>query len=166
MLNNFHVHLLRRIPSLPTRTALPAVHLLLGTLPLGAELHKRHLSLLYSIINSNNQTFHQFLRRIIVFCEDQPGSFLHRVKMILEKYGRPSIEQLIHEHPTKLQWKRQTKSALADYWTRTLINEGTTRSTLQHFCLDRLEIGKVHRVWNSVMPNLQDVEELTSRLES
>ena len=157
MLNNFHVNLLRRIQSLPTRTALPAVHLLLGALPLEAELHKRHLSLLYSIVNSNNQTFHQLLRRSIVFCEDQPGSFLHRVKMILEKYGLPSIEQLIQEHPTKLQWKRQTKSALADYWTRTLINEGTTRSTLQHCCLDRLEIGKVHRVWNSVMPNLQDV---------
>ena len=77
--------------------------------------------------------------------------------MILEKYGLPSIEQLIQEHRSKLQWKRQTRSALADYWTRTLINEGTTRSTLQHCCLDRLEIGKVHRVWNSVMPNLQDV---------
>ena len=59
MLNNFHVNLLRRIQSLPTRTALPAVHLLLGALPLEAELHKRHLSLLYSIVNSNNQTFHQ-----------------------------------------------------------------------------------------------------------
>ena len=39
MLNNFHVNLLRRIqyiPYLPTRTALPAVHLLLEALPLQA----------------------------------------------------------------------------------------------------------------------------------
>ena len=57
---------IQRLPCRPTqkntistsRTALPAVHLLLGALPLEAELHKKHLSLLYSIINSNNQTFH------------------------------------------------------------------------------------------------------------
>ena len=79
MLNDFHVNVLRRIRPLPTRTALPAVHLLLGALPLEAELHKIHLSLLYSIINSNNQTFNQLIRRSIVFCEDQPGSFLQNL---------------------------------------------------------------------------------------
>ena len=41
-------------------------------------------------------------------------------------------------------------------------NEGAARSTLQHCCLERLEIGKVHRVWNSVMPSVQDAKELTS----
>ena len=63
----------------------------------------------------------------------------------------------MQELPSKLQWKRKVKAALADNWTRTLVNEGRTRSTLQQCCLERLEIGKVHRVWNSVRPNLQDV---------
>ena len=156
-LNDFHVDLLRRIQSLLSRTALPAVHLLLGALPLEAELHKKHLSLLYSIINSNNQTFHQLIKRSIVFCEDQPGSFFSRVRVILGKYGLPPMEHLMQELPSKLQWKRQVKAALADYWTRTLVNEGRTRSTLQQCCLEKLEIGKIHRVWNSVRPNLQDV---------
>ena len=48
MLTDFHVNLLRRIQALPARTALPAVYLLLGALPLEAELHKKHLSLLYT----------------------------------------------------------------------------------------------------------------------
>ena len=63
----------------------------------------------------------------------------------------------MQELPSKLQWKRQVKSALADYWTKTLVNEGRTRSTLQQCCLEKLEIGKVHIVWNSVRPNFQDV---------
>ena len=77
--------------------------------------------------------------------------------MILEGYGLPSMEHLMQELPSKLQWKRQVKAAIADYWTRTLGNEGHTRSTLQHCCLEKLKIGKVHRVWNSVRPSLQDV---------
>ena len=94
-----------------------------------------------------NQTFHQLIRRSIVFCKDQPGSFFCRLKMVLEKYGLPSVEHLIQEHSSKLQWKRQMKYALADYRTRTLMNEGSTRSTPQHCCLKRLKTGKVHRVW-------------------
>ena len=157
MLTDFHVNLLRRIQALPARTSLPAVYLLLGALPLEAELHKKHLSLLYSIINSQNKTFHQLISRSIIIDEDQQGSFFGRVKVILAQYSLPSIEQLMQDSPTKLQWKRQTKTAISGYWTRTLVEEGTTKSTLQHCCLKNMQIGKVHRVWDSVMPTLQDV---------
>ena len=156
-LNDFNLDLLRRLQSFRRRTALPAVHHLQGAMPLEAELHKRHLSLLYSIINSYNQTFYQLIRRSSVFCKDQPGCFFSPVRIILERYGLLSMEHLIQELPLKLQWKRQVKAAIADYWTRTHVNEGRTRSTLQHCCLEKLEIGKVLRVWNSVRPNLQDV---------
>ena len=71
LLNDFHVNLLRRIQSLPVRAALPAVHLLLGALALEAELHKRHLSLLFSVINSQNQTFHQLIARSTIFSGEQ-----------------------------------------------------------------------------------------------
>ena len=93
MLNHLPINLLRKIQLLPNRTALAAVHLLLGALPLEAELHKRHLSLLFSLINSDNQTLHQLVRRSIVFCEDQPSSFFSRAKTSLETYGLPTIKQ-------------------------------------------------------------------------
>ena len=121
MLSDFHVNLLQKIQSLPNRTALAAVYLLLGALPLEAVLHKRHLSLLFSVINLDNQTLHQLVRRSIVCCEDQPSSFLSRAKTILEKHVLPTIKQLMQKRPTTLQWKRQMKSALADFWTRKLI---------------------------------------------
>ena len=94
MLTDFHVNLLRRIQALPARTAIPAVYLLLGALPLEAELHKKHLSLLYSIINSQNKIFHQLISRSIIIDEDQQGIFFGRVKVILAQYSLPSIEQL------------------------------------------------------------------------
>ena len=53
-LQRFHISTLRRIQSLPERTASSAVQLLLGTLTIQAELHKRQVSLLHSIVRSGN----------------------------------------------------------------------------------------------------------------
>ena len=56
LLSKFHLDNLKRFQSLPTRVATCAVYLLLGALPLEAELHKRQLSLLYNILVSDNET--------------------------------------------------------------------------------------------------------------
>jgi len=50
-LHSFHLSTLKHIQSLPNRTATSAIYLLLGILPINAELHKRQLSLL--TLNSN-----------------------------------------------------------------------------------------------------------------
>ena len=52
ILSKFHISNLRRFQTLPIRTATCAVYLLIGALPLETELHKRHLSLLYTATNS------------------------------------------------------------------------------------------------------------------
>ena len=54
LLNDFHLDTLRKLQALPNRTLNAAVLLLLGALPLEAELDKRHLSLLFSCLKSGN----------------------------------------------------------------------------------------------------------------
>ena len=56
ILSKFHISNLRRFQSLPIRTATCAVYLLIGALPLEAELHKRQLGLLYNILTCTNKT--------------------------------------------------------------------------------------------------------------
>ena len=50
----FHVSVLRNLQSLPVRTASAVVLLLLGALPIQAEIHRRKLSLIHSIVRSHN----------------------------------------------------------------------------------------------------------------
>ena len=64
-LGKFHLDNLRKFQYLPTRVASSAVYLLLGTLPLEAELHKRQSSLVYSLLTSTNETIHQLSERQI-----------------------------------------------------------------------------------------------------
>ena len=61
-LSDFHIDLLCRIQALPTRAALSAVYLLVGVLPMEAEFNKRQLSLLFSVVSSNNATLQQLDR--------------------------------------------------------------------------------------------------------
>ena len=64
-LEKFHKNSLRMIQSLPERTATAAVYLLLGALPVEAEIHKKQLSLLHSILDSDNNRIKEVLNRQI-----------------------------------------------------------------------------------------------------
>ena len=66
ILQKFHLNNLRRFQSLPTRTASCAVYLLLGALPIEAELHNRQLSLLYNVLTISNETISQLTERQII----------------------------------------------------------------------------------------------------
>ena len=54
-LERYHLNTLRQIQSLPKRTATASVFMLLGALPIEAELHKRLLGLLYAVLTSENR---------------------------------------------------------------------------------------------------------------
>ena len=58
-LEKFHLETLKNIQSLPTRTANAVVYLLLGALPMTAELEKKQLGLFHAIVTrkkSNSTT--------------------------------------------------------------------------------------------------------------
>ena len=91
-----------RLQSLPSRTALSAVYLLVGALPLGAELHKRQLSLLFSIVSSRNVTLHELVQRAIGLQGISYAGLFKRVSDTLDLYDLPTIRQLLEGTPTKL----------------------------------------------------------------
>ena len=62
-LSRYHIQTLRNIQTLPQRTASAAVFMLLGTLPLEAELHKRRLSLPHSVVSSENECLKGLVQR-------------------------------------------------------------------------------------------------------
>ena len=157
-LSDFHVDLLRRIQSLPSRTALSPVYLLLGALPMEAELHKRQLSLIFSIVSSTNETLHQLVQRALGLHDLSYAGFFKRVSETLNLYQLPTIRQLLECTPSKLEWKRQTRQALHNYWTTSLVADAMVKTTLSHCSIGNLKIGHTHMVWDSIQPNLQDVK--------
>ena len=99
-LEKFHRNSLRIIQSLPERTATAAVYLLLGALPVEAEIHKKQLSLLHSILDSDNRRIKEVLHGQIAVNFDNKDSFFYRILKVLELYELPDIASLKQPLPT------------------------------------------------------------------
>jgi len=130
-LSRFHIQVMRRIQSLPERTATSAVYMLLGSLPIEAELHKRQLSFLHNVLICNNTTINDIAARQIAVNIANPLSYFCRVSDTLTLYNLPPIETLqksLH-NVSKLSWKVQVRNAVNSYWTETLTADLANKST-------------------------------------
>ena len=110
-LSKYHLQTLRNIQYLPRRTSTLAVLLLLGTLPLEAELHKRRLSLAISVIKSETPKI-RLVQRQFACSYDNRNSFFYKLAKILQKYTLPSLGQLFCSNFVKLQWKHMWTKAV------------------------------------------------------
>ena len=78
-LDRFHRDTLRQFQSLPKRAAIPSVYLLLGALPIEAELHKRQLSFLYILLSAENVKLKRIIEHQLCVNFDNKGSFFYRI---------------------------------------------------------------------------------------
>ena len=66
-------------------------------------------------------------------------------------YELPTISEfteLQHKLPTKLVWKQEIKKQIHNHWTKRLIDEAGTKSSLKFLDIKNLKIGKTHNIWN------------------
>jgi hypothetical protein len=154
-LKQFHTKTLRCFQSLPVRTATSAVYRLLGALPIEAELHKRQLSLLYSILASKLKNL---MERQLTVNKNNPESFFSRIQDILNLYNLPPIYVLVDVLPTKLAWKRGINLSIAKKWTNKLSEEVEGKSTMKLCNRDMLKIHDVHPVWSSLPAVTREVK--------
>ena len=152
-LEKFHIEILKNIQSLPTRTANSVVYLLLGALPLKAEIKRRQLGLFYLVITSENSTLQQLWKR--QFSLKRRGSFFEYIAGLVEKYCLPSPEEILLLN--KEGWKLLVKRTLRVYWMEQLREEAGEKLTLERCHLDSLHMGFTHLVWDTVKPNREDV---------
>ena len=105
-----------------------------------------------------NETLHQLVQRALGLHDLSYAGFFKRVSETLNLYQLPTIRQLLECTPSKLEWKRQTRQALHNYWTTSLVADAMVKTTLSHCSIGNLKIGHTHMVWDSIQPNLQDVK--------
>ncbi|CAC5395287.1 unnamed protein product [Mytilus coruscus] len=147
-LESFHRTNLRHIQSLPQRTAIAAIYLLIGGLPIEAELHKKQLSFLHNLLSSNVQRVKDIIIRQMSVNYDNPNSFFSTIRELLSKYGLPPIHLLQESLPSKIKWKSLVTKQLNTYWLNTLKDEAESKSTLRYMETNHLLIGKHNPVWN------------------
>ena len=157
--------------------------MLLGALPLETELHKRRLSLLHSVVSRENECLKGLVQKQLACSFNIQNSFFFIVSNILEKYGLPSLSQLVCSNYSKLQWKHiyvkainnfWTKQpvcsnhsklkwkhiyviAINNFWTKQFVCEIKTKKTFKYLSMYNLRIGTTHLVWRSLDASVPDV---------
>ena len=124
--------------------------MLLGALPIEAEIEKRQLSLLYGIIYSENRCLRDLVERQLACSFDNPHSFFYVVTQVLTKYQLPNLSEIVTSNFTKLHWKRLYTKAINSYWTRHFVNDIRSKKSLCFQQTRSLRIGTVHSVWKGI----------------
>ena len=110
-LNAYHRQCLRCIQHMPKSTAIPAVHLLSGTLPIEGVLHINVLTLFRNAIANDHDNppsiyMRELLTRQLAMKDGASASWASYVKTLLVKYGLPSSSQLLENPPEKSNGKK------------------------------------------------------------
>lgn len=148
-LSTYFIKLLKQLQHLPERTANVAALLLLGQLPLESEIHKRILNLFGNIIRNYGSIERDIAIRQLAVKSRTSDSWFIKIVELTELYSLPSPYDLIESPPSKHVWKQLVKKSVHSFWIDHMKTEVKTKSTLQYICLDNIETGHVHNIWES-----------------
>ena len=146
-LGAYHRNLLRTIQGLPKSTASEGIYLLIGELPIEAELDIRILKLFSAICRAeSNTTLKRMAHRQLAMANKH--SWFHQVLRLCEQYGISG--KLAVDAPwRKLTWSSYVNNAVKSYWKQKLLEKASDKSSLKMINSDNLIALKPHSLWTS-----------------
>ena len=160
-LDNFHKNILRMLQGLPKWTANEAIYLLLGEVPIQAELDIRILSLFGAITRAEeNVTLQQLARRQLAM--DNKWSWFQQVTKLCQKYDI-NINSAVGAPWRKKAWKQYIKDAVKQYWQMKILEGASTKTSLKRLDTNNLLRGSPHQIWSTCKKNPRMVQAATTR---
>ena len=147
-LETVHLKHLKFFQSLPLYVATPIVYLLIGCLPIEAEIDLQKLSLFGCLTRSNNNTLIDVTIRQLAVKSYSSKSWFVDVSKLLLKYNLPPAAKLLSYPLTKYQFKSLTKKAVHQYWSDVLKQQCGEKSSLRYINVAPLSTSKHHIIWD------------------
>ena len=162
----FHNKILRGFLKLSSSSPIPALHFLLGELPVEGLLHLRTLSLFHNIWCNPSSTVHKMMKYILVMCKENSTTWSNHVRLLCLKYGLPSPIQLLCQPPwSKKQWKDFISARVTAWHERELRLLATQNSKMTYLNVQTTGLsGRPHPALCNII-NTLDVRRLRSHLK-
>ena len=122
--------MLKRIQSLPQRTANEAPYILFGILPAEALLDIKTLIFFHNIITDHNSILYQVAMGQLATKSLASNSWFTTINKLALKYDIPSLHKILNNPPGALEWKRLVKKSVHAHWQKTLSLATKQNSTL------------------------------------
>lgn len=155
-----HRTTLRNIQTLPRRTAIPALHILLGALPIQAIIEQKQISSIASL--SKNRTILDLIIRQLATKSQDSHSWVIATQKLLNKYQLPNFLEIIGSEMEKSAWKEKTKEAVFRHWKSEIEEEAAEKSTLKF--LNPTFTKSAHNIWQSTTHDSRDVRRANTKV--
>lgn len=146
---SYFKRLLKQIQHLPKTTSDAATYLVLGQLPINAEVDKRTMCAFGNIVRNKNTVEYELAFRQLAMKSTSSGSWFIHVANLLKRYGLPSPHDLLNDIPTKYIWKQLVKNAVTSFWEHQLKQQARQQSSLKYLNIEKLEIGTPQLTWST-----------------
>ena len=97
------------------------------------------------MISSENVCLQNVVQRQQACSFNNEVSFFYLVALVLEKYGLPTLSQLIALNLEKLRWKIMSRKAVETFCSKVYVNDIKSKKTLRHLSVRDLRVGRTHK---------------------
>ena len=162
----FHRKILRGFLKLSQASPIPALHFLLGELPVEGVLHLRTLGLFYNLWSNPQVSVHSTVKYILKMCRSNSTTWSNHLKLISQQYNLPCPLQLLETPPwPKEQWSSYVKTKITNWHENNLRYLSKTNSKMMYLQTDLLGLsGRPHPALLSIN-STQDVKKLRVHLK-
>jgi hypothetical protein len=143
-LEDYHRATLRRLQSLPERTAKAAIYLLVGTAPLEARLDSAIASLLLSMGKKPGSLIHRLALQQLEVKDGASHSWFAYARKRMDKYNIDIVRVIRGGYS-----RHALKQTILLLWTETLKTDARLKSTLKYLHLETCNLCKPHPIWTS-----------------
>ena len=140
----FHNKILRGFLQLSQTSPIPALHFLLGELPVEARLHMEVLSLFYNIWCNPQTTIFKIVQYLLKMSDDKSTTWSAHVRLLCMQYSLPDPLQLLSENPwSKAAWKLLVKTKITVYFENKLRANAQKNSKMNYLNVELLGLSGV-----------------------
>ena len=162
----FQRKILRGFLKLSQRSPVPAVHFLLGELPVEGLLHIRTLNLLHNIWSNPTCTIFTMIMYILKMCSSNSTTWANHVQLICQKYGLPPPLALLQTPAwSKSKWDALVKTRITTWHERYLRGLSQNNSKMKYLNVQLSGLtGRPHPVLQNIQTT-QDCKKLRLHLK-
>jgi hypothetical protein len=157
ILEVYYRTLLRRLQSLPDTTAIEAIYILAGVLPVEAQLDIKILNFFGKIANLEDSTLRQVALRQLATKELSSNSWFIYVTKIAFKYQLPSTHVMITNPVSESKWKKLVRCHVTNFWKIELQKSAAKKSSLKYLDTNNIQFKQPVHMWVHTQPNLRHV---------
>ena len=120
-LSIFHRKTLRGILNLSKSSNIPALHFLLGELPIEAKLHKDIFSLFFSVWKNPDSKIYDIVKYLLENSSDNSRTWSAHLRFLSQKYGLDDpLECLKFDPPSKSEYKELIRTKICAHYEHNL----------------------------------------------